>query len=127
MNLVILCRRIAVAVVALLVLVACAAPAQNPPQQGGVESEWDLKKLLDSLTSGARRLEPTLKLDYPAVPPEVAASWVDEGSRALALQVAEDACAAVGTSKLTYLGVRLRAGDDVVKLKYYVDLPRTRR
>ncbi len=53
--------------VLILILTFCAAHGQTPAPQpaGGVESEWDLKKLLDALSAGARRLEPIMQQTNP--------------------------------------------------------------
>ncbi len=44
-----------------LMLAAFAAQAQpQPAAAGGVESEWDLQKLLDALSAGSHRIKPIL-------------------------------------------------------------------
>jgi hypothetical protein len=43
----------------------CVVQAQGPPPAGGVESEWDLKKLLESLSTGARKLKPIIDQSNP--------------------------------------------------------------
>lgn len=56
-----------------LLLAAFAVEGQTPPApggqsaapQGGVESEWDLKKMLDALSAGARRLKPLIEQANP--------------------------------------------------------------
>lgn len=53
-----------------LLVVASALQAQSPQPAGGVESEWDLKKMLDALSSGARRLKPLIDQANPQ-------SWKD--------------------------------------------------
>src|SRR4051794_5519248 len=56
--------RILLSVCALLAA-ASAMPAQSPQPAGGVESEWDLKKMLDALAAGARRLKPLIDQANP--------------------------------------------------------------
>lgn len=48
-----------------LIAVAFAAGAQTPRPAAGVESEWDLKKLLDAVSAGARRLKPIIEQANP--------------------------------------------------------------
>jgi hypothetical protein len=48
-----------------LLLAASAIQAQSPPSAGGVESEWDLKKMLEALSSGARRMKPLIDQANP--------------------------------------------------------------
>ena len=43
-----------------LVLFASAVFAQTAPASGGVESEWDLRKMLDALVAGTRKLKPVV-------------------------------------------------------------------
>jgi hypothetical protein len=56
--------------VCVLLAAASAIQAQAPQPAGGVESEWDLKKMLDALSSGARRLKPLMDQANPQ-------SWQD--------------------------------------------------
>jgi hypothetical protein len=51
-------------------LAAFALQAQTPQPAGGVESEWDLKKMLDALSADARRLKPLIDQVNPQ-------SWQD--------------------------------------------------
>lgn len=48
-----------------LLVAASAMQAQSPQPAGGVESEWDLKKMLDALAAGARRLKPLMDQANP--------------------------------------------------------------
>jgi hypothetical protein len=50
---------------AALLAVAFTAQAQTAQPAAGVESEWDLKKMLDSLSAGARRLKPIMEQANP--------------------------------------------------------------
>ncbi len=43
-----------------LILAAITSAAQTPPAQSGVESEWDLQKLLAALSAGTRRMKPIM-------------------------------------------------------------------
>lgn len=49
-----------------LILAAFPARAQSAPPAPGVESEWDLKRMLDSLSAGARRLAPIIDQANPS-------------------------------------------------------------
>lgn len=55
------------------VLLASCLPAQTPSQ--GMETEWDLKTMLQSLAAGAKRLQPLME----QVNPE---KWSDSGGAA---------------------------------------------
>lgn len=68
---------------------------------------------------------PWFKIDYPDVAPALAAAWAPPDERAAVIRDAEAACAAAGTTRLTFLGVRLGATDAHPHLKYYADLPPT--
>ena len=48
-----------------LLLAATAIQVQTTQPSGGVESEWDLKKMLDALAAGARRLKPLIDQANP--------------------------------------------------------------
>ncbi len=48
-----------------LLAAASAIFAQSAQPSGGVESEWDLKKMLDALSAGARRLKPLIDQANP--------------------------------------------------------------
>ncbi len=76
-----------------------------------------------SLNFGDDALARSLKLDYPSVPPARAAEWLEDPVREGAAALAAGACTMAGTRDLTYLGVRFQAGDDGVRLKYYLDFP----
>lgn len=41
-------------------LLALAVHAQSAPSTGGVEAEWDLRKLLEALVAGANKLKPVV-------------------------------------------------------------------
>jgi hypothetical protein len=49
----------------ILAAAACVARGQGTPAQGGVDSEWDIRKLLASLASEASRLKPILDQSDP--------------------------------------------------------------
>ncbi len=76
-----------------------------------------------SWQEGKQQLSPSLKIDYSDVPPALAASWYDGGTRLAATSLAKRAIKLAGLKRLSYLGVRFDAGKDAPKLKYYVDLP----
>lgn len=44
---------------------ACLAAGQNAAQSGGVDTEWDLRKLLDTLTASVQRLQPIVEQADP--------------------------------------------------------------
>jgi hypothetical protein len=69
---------------------------------------------------------PWLKIDYPETTPAQAAVWARDQDRPQVEREARMACASLGRSRLSYLGVRLQ-GDEAASLKYYVDLPARER
>jgi hypothetical protein len=62
----------------------------------------------------------SIKIDYPDVPPAVAAGLVDEASMARAEAALRSVCAGAGRAALSYLGVRLRSASEPI-LKGYAD------
>ncbi len=50
---------------AVTLFVVAAAWAQSPGPEAGVESEWDLRKLLDSLSTAAHKLQPIIQQADP--------------------------------------------------------------
>jgi hypothetical protein len=78
-----------------------------------------------SASFGASGLVPSVKIDYPEVPPGACVALLPRKERAAALGEIQGLCRVAGTKTVSYLGVRLnKAGP--VSLKYYVDLQANR-
>jgi hypothetical protein len=68
---------------------------------------------------------PWFKIDYPEVAPALAAEWAPLAQRDAVRRDAETACAAAGSKRLSFLGVRLGATAAYPQLKCYADFPTT--
>lgn len=78
--------------------------------------------LFVSLAMTRDGVQPSIKIDYPAVAPDVAVGVLDIAEQPEAAARLEALCDRAGIRRLSYLGVRLGVGDTPV-LKGYADFP----
>jgi hypothetical protein len=80
------------------------------------------RTLFVSLAMTRDGVQPSIKIDYPAVAPDVAVGVLDVPDQATAAAGFADLCARAGTDRLSFLGLRLGVGA-VPVLKGYADFP----
>lgn len=78
--------------------------------------------LFVSLAMTRDGVQPSIKIDYPEVAPDVAVGMLDVADQPEAAARFAGLCAQAGTRRLSFLGVRLGIGDTPV-LKGYADFP----
>lgn len=80
------------------------------------------RTLFVSLAMTRDGVQPSIKIDYPAVAPDVAVGLLDEADQAATAEGFIDLCNRAGTDRLSFLGLRLGLGV-VPVLKGYADFP----
>ncbi len=79
--------------------------------------------LFVSISFSEEGIVPSCKIDYPGIGAARAAAWLPAEQQEQVIADADALCTAAGSSVVTYLGVRYRAGQSRPSLKYYCDVP----